>query len=508
MLRIPASRSTVSRDIRSASIPAPVGGWNARDSWADMPQEDAVILDNIFPDTDSCAHRKGYTEHVTGILGTVETLMAWNGPTSSKLKAAAGTAIYDVTNAGSVGSAEVTSLTNARWQHINFTTSAGQFLVCCNGADAVRNFNGTSWTTPTISGATSADLIHVESHNRRLWFIEKESSSAWFLPVDAISGTATKLDLGAEFRLGGYLQSMAVWTRDAGDGLDDLLCFISSLGEVSVYQGTDPSSASTWTKIGTFRIAPPIGRRCAIRMGSDVFVMTQDGMVALSGALPAGRTTQNVIVSNKIRSAYSSAAKSYGSNFGWQPLFYPRGHYAFVNVPLSSTQAHQYVVNTTTGAWCRFTGQNAFCWELLNERLYFGGVSTVFLADNGLDDNGSNIPGEAKQAYGYFGTRRQKRFTNIRPIFHTEGAIEWAMRVSVDFDVDRPEDISTFTPALTTPWGSAWGSAWGSSSQMFRDYRAVTGIGYAGAFHAKISIKGVTCKWFATDWLFEPGGYL
>ena len=30
---------------RSVSVPAPVGGWNARDALADMPETDAVILD-------------------------------------------------------------------------------------------------------------------------------------------------------------------------------------------------------------------------------------------------------------------------------------------------------------------------------------------------------------------------------------------------------------------------------------------------------------------------------
>lgn len=31
---------------KSASIPAPVGGWDKREALADMPQDRAVILDN------------------------------------------------------------------------------------------------------------------------------------------------------------------------------------------------------------------------------------------------------------------------------------------------------------------------------------------------------------------------------------------------------------------------------------------------------------------------------
>ena len=39
----------VSRGV-ARQFPAPVGGLNARDSVANMPVSDALILDNIFPE--------------------------------------------------------------------------------------------------------------------------------------------------------------------------------------------------------------------------------------------------------------------------------------------------------------------------------------------------------------------------------------------------------------------------------------------------------------------------
>ena len=99
---------------QTVSLPAPVGGWNARDSIAAMPPFDAVIMDNWFPDTDYVKVRKGYTNHVTGITGQVETLMQYSSGTARKLFAAATTSIYDVSVAGTVGAAVVTAQTNAR----------------------------------------------------------------------------------------------------------------------------------------------------------------------------------------------------------------------------------------------------------------------------------------------------------------------------------------------------------------------------------------------------------
>jgi hypothetical protein len=53
---------------KTASVPAPIGGWNARDSLANMSPTDAVQLVNWFPTPTDVTMRKGYT--VTSILTT------------------------------------------------------------------------------------------------------------------------------------------------------------------------------------------------------------------------------------------------------------------------------------------------------------------------------------------------------------------------------------------------------------------------------------------------------
>ena len=126
------------------TIPAPIGGWNARDSLGAMPVGDAVTLTNWWPGTNSVVLRYGYTKHATGITGQVESVIAYSGGTTNKLFAAAGTNIYVVTAGGAVGSAVVSSLTNARWQYINMRT-ASSYLMMVNGADKLRFYDGTNW---------------------------------------------------------------------------------------------------------------------------------------------------------------------------------------------------------------------------------------------------------------------------------------------------------------------------------------------------------------------------
>jgi hypothetical protein len=82
---------------------------------------------------------------------------------------------------------------------------------------------------------------------------------------------------------------MATWTIDNVSGMDDYAAFITSEGEVAIYQGYDPAQISTWSLIGIFNIGRPIGTRCIARHESDVLCITADGITPLSKALLTDR---------------------------------------------------------------------------------------------------------------------------------------------------------------------------------------------------------------------------
>ena len=47
---------------KTASVPAPIGGWNGRDSLANMSPTDAVQMVNFFPTPTDVTMRKGWTQ--------------------------------------------------------------------------------------------------------------------------------------------------------------------------------------------------------------------------------------------------------------------------------------------------------------------------------------------------------------------------------------------------------------------------------------------------------------
>lgn len=515
MLRKPAAKQS-SPKMGTTTLPAPVRGLNLHDGIANQKPDDALILDNWFPETTYCKVRGGYTSHATGIGSTVTSHMEWAGPVSRKAFAAKSTDIYEVTSAGAVGAAAVSSLSNGYWQHANFTTAGGSFLVLANGADDVRNYDGTSWTSPSITGVTSSTLITPIVHKSRLWFIQAATTKAWYLPASSIAGAATGFQLGEQFTMGGFLAAAGVVSSDGGsNSAEDYMCFISSKGEVVVYAGSDPASSTTWARHGIYKVAAPIGRRCVAQVGGDLAILTEAGIVSMRQVMSLGKEqAERGSITFRISRGISDAYESYGSLTGWEMILHSRTHQLIVNVPTSSSTAFQYAMNIQTGAWCTYglnaSALNATCWGTLNEELYFGSsAGTVWNAESGYQDNGGAITAELKTSFQPYGPKgRVCRITQARPLFTAGGRVVPALRVDVDYKNTVPTDNDRFPISLGSA-GSLWDTGvwdtatWGDTDSPYADWISVTGIGTSASLHMITKTNGLAAKLNAIDVMFE-----
>ena len=509
-LKSNASRQAVAR---SAVIQPPVGGWDASSALATMKPDRAVELVNWFPEPGYIEIRRGYNYQAWDMVSDttpVNSLMTWQGQGStSKMFAAAGSSIFDVSTEG-VPSASVTGLSDSKWQWVNFTNSGNTYLVICNGADSVRNYDGSSWSTPAITGATSSTFIHVNVHKKRLWFVQRNSTKAWYLATDAIAGAATSFELGSVFSRGGYLMAMATWTKDGGSGPDDYAVFISSRGQVALYQGTDPSSSTTWSLAGVFDYGAPIGRRCFARFGSDVLILTVNGLIPLSQsfAVDQSQQAQNAVTAN-IQQAMAEAARNYASGFGWDVCVYNKGTRLILNVPtVSGSVAEQYVMNTLTGAWCKFTNQNANCWIVWNDDLYFGdSTGSVYQADVGSADVATPITAYGQCAYQSFRSPGNlKRFTMVQPLVTSTNNARPSLGISTDF-IETSEMSTASVQGVTglTLWDSAlWDSdTWAGTVSQINDWISIPAIGRFASvrFQAQTGVEttGSTSSYWGID---------
>jgi hypothetical protein len=578
----------------TASVPAPIGGWNARDSVAEMNPVDAVVLENFYPTPSQIQLRKGYTQYATGITGQVDTLMQYSGGSSSKMFAAAGSVIYDVSTAGAATSV-VTGLGSDRWQYVNASTAGGNFLTAVNGTDAALIYDGTNWvkyanistaqtistltssgttctlttsaahglvtgnqvtitgalpaayngtfritvtsgtiftytaltapaTSPAlplgtytvakfITGVDSSNLININLHKDRLYFVEENTLNFWYLPVNAISGAATSYPLGAIARNGGFIMAMGTWTLDAGYGVDDYAVFITNNGEAIVFKGSDPSDPTDWSLIGVWQLGQVFARRCFFKFAGDLLLVTQDGIVPLASALQSSRLDPRINITDKIYYAVSEAADLYNTEFGWQIHYYAKQNMLIFNIPVIGGQ-QQFVMHTITKAWANFTNIKATCFEVYDEDMYFGGNGFVGKFWDGLSDNDTNIKASCQQAYSYFDARGQlKRFTMVRPILFTDNGTPTVLcGINTDFDTQNNVGQVTFNPALVSVgiWDtSTWDNAdWGGGNTISKQWQGVTGIGYAAGIILNIASQDIDVRWASTDFVMERGGVL
>ena len=575
---------------KTASVPAPIGGWNARDSIAEMQPMDAVQMINFFPTPTDIQLRKGWTKKSTGITGQVDTVITY--PTSSgyKLFAFAGTKIWDAST--STASAVFDGLSSAKMQFVNFSNTAGNWIVACNGQDPVVVYDGTKWfflattstaavissithtgttanvttatahglitgneitvsgaapidyngtyvitktgantftyvmaTTPAtnaitvgsytvlgVTGADSSTFINVNLFKNRLYFTQKNTLNCWYLDVDSIAGVASPLYFGGIARTGGYLQAMGTWTLDAGQGADDYAVFVTSMGEVIVYNGTDPTTAATWALKGVWQLGQTFSRRCFTKWAGDLLLLTQDGLVPLASALQSSRLDPRINITDKIYYPVSLAATNYYANFGWQVIYYASENMLILNIPVSDG-IEQYVMHTITKAWARFTGIQAYCFVNSGDNdLHFGGDGYVGTFYSGFSDNGNNITGAVQQAYSYFDTPGQlKRFTLVRPILQTDNGLPTVLcNISTDFQpVDNLGQVS-FNPSIlnTGKWDSAtWDNKnWGGGLVTTKIWQGVTGLGFTGSINMTVASQGIEFHWASTDYVMEAGG--
>nr|DAF83380.1 MAG TPA: stabilization protein [Caudoviricetes sp.]DAK00510.1 MAG TPA: stabilization protein [Caudoviricetes sp.] len=394
------------RRAQTLSLPAPIGGWYTAGNLDAMPAGTAFRLENWRPTTTGIAQRGGSRKHATLTNGSapVVSFIPYNA-TQKKLFAATRAEVYDITtvaNPGVIpGSPVLSGQTSGYYSFNTFTTSGGEFLTIVNGADPLRLYDPvnnwrqiTTASTPAITGVPStAELSFVWPYRNRQFFIGR-GMFAYCLPVGTVTGALTKIDLNGVFQRGGRLLFGASWSLDAGDGLDDKCVFVTTEGEIAVYEGADPANAATWSLVGRYDMADPLGPRASMRSGGELLIATEIGLLPLSKAINQDiAALEQSALSKAISPDWRRAARDRRA-LPWEIVKYPDLSYAIFCLPAANAnqQGLCYVMNTETGAWSSYTGWDARCMAVHDGSLYFGTRDgKVFQAEAGGKDDGKPI---------------------------------------------------------------------------------------------------------------------
>lgn len=500
------------------TLASPINGLNKRDNILNMESKYALTMDNYIPLDTKIVLRKGYVSYAV-LNKTVKSLISYNNGGNSRLFAVADHKIWDITDSADTSAVYSTGITNDNFQSAQYKN----YLYLVNGSDtpivfSIDSQGDESFDTWGFSGTnlTADKIINVSVSKQRLWFVEKDSLKVWY-PQTAgnVSGTLNCFDFSQVSRYGGHLVAVANWTQDGGQGIDDLTAFITSEGEVLVYSGSDINDADDWKLRGSYKISRPIGYKCFVQYQGDIVIISEDGYIPLSKALPMDKANASQIAfSDAIRGLVLDRTQKYAGRDGWQGVIYGRGGYAVFNVPVAS-EFEQHVINVNTGAWCRFTGLRSYCWCEYNRRLYFGSDNGVLLFDEGYSDCGTPICGTVVQAYSNLGTERLKKIQLLNPRTKSSAPYNLVIYTNMDMDEQNIEYVENIGSSgggkwNTMKWASssaATGSYWGNSgrTQLRSQWIANSATGYKASVVFKTKTKGNQIEWYETNILYEVG---
>jgi hypothetical protein len=393
-----------------------------------------------------------------------------------------------------------------RWQ----TALYSDRLFFVNGTDNPQVYDGSTVSAIAWagSGLTDNDLINVALVRNRLWFCEANKAHVWYGDIGQITAGSnlTKFQL-EQIAGGGICMAIGSWSRDGGDGADDLTVFVMSTGEILLYQG-DP--ATTFSLIGRYEGAPPVGRQCLVKVGGELVIITRLGLLPMSAAVGGvALDLARIDPWGKVAAGIAADAALDGGNAGWHAVMLNGVFY--LNVPQSTgVLSKQWVLNTRNGAWTTYSGWNPSRLCAFNNELNFGTQDNgAVKIVGGSSDEGEDITANANDAFVYPNQAQNTNvFTAIRPKMTASGTITGVIGVDTDFVIRTLSGsvVPLFEDVSLTPWGSEWGSPWGAQSDGEPQWFSCTGQGKAVSVRIRATGQASDLKWYATDLLMKPGG--
>jgi hypothetical protein len=363
------------------TFPAPTLGLVTNTDIASQAPGAATVLENWFPTLTGARIRGGSSKWgLAADGGGIKSAFRYLYGSVEKLFMATGIAIYDMSAPATPPTstvASVTGLTSGEWCTFQHTNAGISYLVCLNGTDSRRLYDGSSWTTtPAITfsdSTTTANLNYGWVFKNREFFLKNGSLDAYYLTtLFGVGGASAVFPLGGVMKKGGALLTGFSWSLESGNGPNEYCVFISTEGEVAVYSGSDPGNASDFALVGVYQIGKPLGKNAWIKSGGDVLIATVDGLTPLSQAFQRDRQQLTLVSASKpIEDLWRAVAAATGA--GWTLTLWPEQNLVFVCFPANPVAPDMtFVFNALTGKWSVISNWLATCYAPHQKNLFFG----------------------------------------------------------------------------------------------------------------------------------------
>lgn len=406
--------------LQTSTFPAPTRGIIENENEAYMLPGGAVVQDNWVSTLRGVKVRGGYVRwnDLHALDATVPpvpdpgrmpvvSMFEYVSGNVNQMFAANETKLFEVTGAD-VPILIKSGQTSGNYSVAQLANAQDDWLIAVNDAgDFPLRYNGSTWVTLDASLGAPADgasaitgppgtpiqnghgLTYVWKYRNRLFFIQGGTMDAWYLDIDNVGGALLKIPLSGAATHGGSLLFGASWSIDAGDGIDDKNIFMTTLGEVLIFTGNNPSDAANWRQEGRYMLSPPLGMNAHVSVGGDLLILTATGVIPLSQAITkeAGQLELAMLTRTIRRLWRETVAEK--RDAPWTAKQWDEYGGVFIATP-GGDPANRwcFVANNVTAAWARFSW-DATCWGRIREAMFFGTQDgLVMQADRGGYDDG------------------------------------------------------------------------------------------------------------------------
>lgn len=525
------------------SFPAPILGMNAVRSIAYMDPSECVFCYNILPSEFGMRVRQGFVEWANGWDGgAAKTVISYEGLSNDldKLFVASPEGVFDVTTMGETAPTQVVTFPSSGNEagicsYVQYINDGGDsFLLLCDGENGyyIYDRDANTWTKiaegtdPGEIDGVDPDLFdYVLVWKNRVWFIERDSTRAWYLDPGQTTGAVEEFNFGTQFRSGGNLRQLVNWTVDGGEGIDDYLVAISGAGDVVLYEGFDPTDLSTFQGKGTWFIGEvPAGRRNATTFGGEVYILSVFGLLPLSQLLQGARFADPTIYATyKIAPYLRAIMNDFLREFGWHIHIHPNQGLLFVNTPdreVLSEQSVAFAEYFAHNAWgvvrglnknhsANWQGEVYWCDSRTNKIYMAAGFADGVYLDPETEGDAEPIDWDVLTSYQYLDAPTFKRVHYVRPIFIANGTPSYITDIRYDFEIDQSDVFPVLSGSGAALWDAAiWDIAtWGGTEGPFTAPKGGNGIGRAVAVNIKgRSSNQTTLSSF--EMVYEQGGIM
>ncbi|HHA19471.1 MAG TPA: hypothetical protein ENK70_07185 [Methylophaga sp.] len=490
---------------KKVSMLPPYLGLNSQDGSTGNKNE-AIVLENFVIKNKGLELRLGKLK-IGNVTGTPTGFLNYNVKLVNKLFLTTTDGLFD---------AQAATLSRTYAGGTISGTEFNGYLHYCNGVKPPERFNGSifelpSWTFVGNEHPSPNDFNGVFAFNHRLYFWNSDTQDFCYSEVDAIQGKLSLFRLSLVGRFGGNLVAINSISMNSGDGLNDYLLFFMSSGEVIIYTGSDPSSATDWLIHGVYRIHAPFNQNSIIRLGGDLLVLANNDVVSMKRMIVEGITNIASNIANTINSISISAAST---DNRWNLLLSESKGFTVVNVPIGTNDSKQLILNTSDNTISTFVGLNAWCWGERAGTLYFcdnpnGGTPALHKYEGNVDID-QRIKARVQMAYTDLGTPKLKQIAAVRVIIQYFDELTFRIGIGTDFDADIEmvvvDDAATLQPAWdVAEWDE---SGWYKSTGVVVDEWDVFGeIGQDLSLVLEIESNDYV-RWSRVDLLVDVGSGL